>query len=354
MFKQITLMFIGGLLFLCMPLAHADFATVKVTGSIATTFFKTPTTDQKKRAMEDGRKNALDKYIAGLDSQRIKILNNMIEQLRQNLTTYVPQVVALDDGTWSNGYWTVGVQASIDEAQIEASVNQYMQTNGKKQNDINLSFIFVAREAAKVLKFKDKTTDRALTTEGNNEKSAETDNGSVGENTKVSEQVTGGSVEVKADQATYKSYIPENVSTKVSEIFNKANFSVIEPFEAGIDSKSFVADFVGSNEISDATKKAAVDAARQKGINYLAVATLDVGEQLIDQATGLKKSYVTVNGYVWDLNGKFTKKICSVGPVQYSGLGEDPQVAKTNALINSATAAAKDLVDQMRVKLNGL
>jgi DNA-binding protein Fis len=77
-----------------MSLAHADYAKVKVTGSIATTFFKTPTTDQKKRALEDARKNALDKYIAGLDSERVQILNNMIDQLRQNLTIYVPQVVA--------------------------------------------------------------------------------------------------------------------------------------------------------------------------------------------------------------------------------------------------------------------
>ena len=153
MFKQITLLLIGGFLFSSMPLAHADYATVKVTGSIATTFFKTPSTDQKKKALEDARKNALDKYIAGLDSQRIKILNNMIDQLRQNLTTYVPQVVALDDGSWSNGYWTVGVQGSIDEAQIEAAVNQYMQANGKKQSDTNLSFVFVAREAGSVMKF---------------------------------------------------------------------------------------------------------------------------------------------------------------------------------------------------------
>ena len=133
MFKQITLLLIGGFLFSSMPLAHADYATVKVTGSIATTFFKTPSVDQKKKALEDARKNALDKYIAGLDSERVKILNNMIDQLRQNLTTYVPQVVALDDGSWSNGYWTVGVQGSIDEAQIEAAVNQYMQANGKSR-----------------------------------------------------------------------------------------------------------------------------------------------------------------------------------------------------------------------------
>jgi len=93
-----------------------------------------------------------------------------------------------------------------------------------------------------------------------------------------------------------------------------------------------------------------IKTAKAKGLNYLAVATLDVGEQLVDQATGQQKVYVRVNGYIWDLNGKFIKKICSVGPVQYSGLGEDPKVAKTNALINAGTAAAKDLVDQLRVK----
>jgi hypothetical protein len=264
------------------------------------------------------------------------------------------RLLHVDDGSWSNGYWTVGVEASIDEGQIEAAVNQYAQAHGKKQNDSNLSFIFVARQAGSVRKFDDKKTERTVETEGNNQKSAESENEAVGENTKVLEKVTGGSVENKADQITYQSYIPEDVSSKVSEVFNKANFSVVEPFDAGIDSKSFVSDFVNSNEITDETKKTAIEAARKTGLNYLAVATLDIGEQLVDQATGLKKTYVRVNGYVWDLNGKFTKKICSVGPVQYSGLGEDPQVAKTNALINAATSAAKDLVDQMRVKVSGL
>ena len=67
--------------------------------------------------------------------------------------------MALDDGSWSNGYWTVGVQASIDEHQIEATVNQYMQTNGKKQDDSNLSFIFCSREAGSVRKFDAKKTE---------------------------------------------------------------------------------------------------------------------------------------------------------------------------------------------------
>jgi len=348
MLKQIMMVLIGGFLLSSATVAHAEYKQVKVIGRVETKFIRTATTGQKKLALEDARKKALDKYISELDSQRVRILNNVIDQLRQNLSTYVPEVVALDDGNWNDGYWTIGVQASINEAQIEEIVNKYSKASVKAQGETYLSFVFVAREADSVRKFDGKKTERVADSEAVN--TSESEDGSSGTSERVAEKITGGSVEKKADKITYRSYIPEDIGSKVSEVFNKAEYSVVESFEADIDPKSFAADFVDSDEISDATKKAAVEAAKKAGLNYLAVATLDVGEQIVDQATGLQKVYVRVNGYVWDLNGKFTKKICSVGPVQFSGLGEDPKVAKTNALINAASSAAKDLVDQLRLK----
>lgn len=349
MLKQIMAVLVGGILLFGATVAHAEYKKVKVIGQVETKFIRTATTGQQKLALEDARKKALDKYIADLDSQRVRILNNVIDQLRQNLATYVPEVVALDDGNWNNGYWTIGVEASINEAQIEEIVNKYIQSSVKKQGEETyLSFVFVAREADSVRKFEGKKTERASESEA--VKTSESEDGASGQSEKVTEKITGGSTEKKADKVTYRSYIPEDIGSKVSEVFNKAEYSVVEPFEAEIDTKSFVADFVEGDEITDATKKSAVEAAKSAGLNYLAVATLDVGEQIVDQATGMQKVYVRVNGYVWDLNGKFTKKICSVGPVQYSGLGEDPKVAKTNALINAASTAAKDLVDQLRLK----
>jgi len=347
MFKQITLLFIAGFLLSSTMVVYADYKKVKVVGQVETKFIKKATTGQKKQALENARKKALDKYIAGLDSQRVRILNNVIGQLYRKLDTYVPEILALDDGNWDNGYWSIGVEASINEAQIEEIVNAYSQSAIKKQGEFYLSFVFVAREADSVRKFDGKKTERTAESETVNVAS---EDGLSGDGVRVTEKITGGSVEKKADKISYQSYIPEDIGIKVTEVFNKAEFSVVEPFEAGIDSKSFTSDFVNSDEISDATKKAAVEAAKKADLNYLAVATLDVGEQLVDQATGLQKVYVRVNGYVWDLQGKFIRKICSVGPAQYSGLGEDPKVAKTNALINAASSAAKDLVDQLRLK----
>ena len=161
---------------------------------------------------------------------------------------------------------------------------------------------------------------------------------------------TEGSVEKTSEKIKYRSYIPEEIEAKVTEVLNKADFSVVPSFEAGLNSESFKKDYITANNISDITKKAAVDKAKEKGLNYLAIGVLDVGREDVDAATGSKKVYVSFTGYVLDLKGKFSKRVASIGPVQYSGLGENPTVAKINALNNAATAASKDLVDQLRVK----
>ena len=48
----------------------------------------------------------------------------------------------------------------------------------------------MAREAGSVKKFEGKKTERTIESEGNNQKTAESDNESVGENTKTLEKVT--------------------------------------------------------------------------------------------------------------------------------------------------------------------
>ena len=166
----------------------------------------------------------------------------------------------------------------------------------------------------------------------------------------VNEKTTSGSIDKKSEVVRYRSYSPEEIEAKVTEVFNKADFTVVPTFESGINRDKFLKDFSGGDDITDATKKETVDLTKTKGINLIAVAMLDVGREQIDSATGLSKVYVNVMGYILDSRGKFTKKIASVGPIQYSGLGENPKVAKVNALVSAGTSAAKDLVDQLRAK----
>ena len=423
MFKQISVLVLGALFLFCATsLSFAEYAKVKAIGSVETKFTKSATTGQKKLALEDAKKKALDKYLAGLDSQRLRIINNFKDELYKNINVYVPEIVSLNDGRWENGYWNIDVEASINESQIEELVNKYAQGSMKKKEEVYLSFVFVAREVEGVKAFKaeenDKTAENNAYKEnlGVNEKAsvATNEKASLATNEKASlatneqvdqnkqkkpgiintgsseevkyqgeatskyqgqgtaqyqgegaskyqgnvadtrnnvyEKTTSGSIDKKSEVVRYRIYTPEEIEAKVTEVFNKADFTVVPSFESGINKDKFIKDFSGGDDITDATKKEAVDLTKTKGINLIAVAMLDVGREQIDPATGLSKIYVNVMGYILDSRGKFTKKIASVGPLQYSGLGENPKVAKVNALVSASTSAAKDLVDQLRAK----
>jgi hypothetical protein len=85
-------------------------------------------------------------------------------------------------------------------------------------------------------------------------------------------------------------------------------------------------------------------------VNYFAVGTLDVGLNDVDPVTGNQRVHVSVRGQVWDISKKLPRRIASVGPVQYAGLGPDPEVAMRNALRLSASQSAKVIVDQLNAK----
>ncbi len=353
---------------------RAEYKKVRVVGSVKCSQTKHASSATQRKALEDAKKKALNKYLASLDSQRVRLLDKVKDDLYKNLDTYVIEVIPMDDGYWENGYWNVNAEASINEAQIEEMVNRFAQRKIQGKDEAYLAFVFVARETDSVMKYKDTVRDNfgANETSGAKNKASSKDSAqgkkigndtinesansknseseSVNETNYQADTLRGGSVEKKSDSIKYKTYTSDDLDNKISEIFNKAEFAVVPSFEAGIDTNGFTGDFITKNQVSPQTQMAAVNAARSKGISYLAVGSLDVGEQLVDPATGMQKAYVRVNAFIWDLNGKFVRKVCSVGPVQYSGTGEDPMVAKTNALINAGTAAAKDLVDQLRAK----
>jgi len=436
---------------------------VKVKGIIETKN-KKPKPDEKKSALQNGKVQALKKYISGLDSQRLQILNELMPEIQANLDTYILESTNLSDGEYINGQWEINLEVSINDAQIEQLVNSRMKDKMAQKDETYLSFVYVAREVGSVEKFdasiskqqnantkisgdrtvsantntQTETNSKTLTnvdqtnasasqsntkintdsaqntnqssdtisgkvtsrydddnvkakvTISGSESTSSTDTnstldqtvntsqtGASTSNTKVtvkgSENVntntttntslnqttdvttstqTSGSTMKKSEELAYRGYNPSEIDTKVTEIFNKASFEVVPAYEVNITPEQFATDFATLNEISSSTQKEATNLAREGGLDFLAIGMLDVGREETDPVTGQYKIYVKVNGYIMDLRKKFAVKICSVGPVQYSGFGENPTVAKTNALIEASTKASKDLVDQLRVKLS--
>ncbi len=301
----------------------------------------------KEAALVAARGAAFEKYVAGLDSQRVQLIMAVSPQIYANLQAYVPEIVPIGEPEKSGKLWNVYVMASINEAQIEQLISQGTSQPALAQTpaaeSLPLSFVFVARTVKDVQSFKAREVSRSEAKE--NKTVSES-----GELTHSASMETGGSFTQKGEKVGYESCNMTDVNAKVTEVFTKANFEVVSPAEIGLESKEFSDNYVANDNLTSEMEMKAKNAARTKELPLLVLSTMTVGREEIDSASGMKKRTVTITAQIFDTRSKFTKTIASVGPIQYYGMGENPSVAETNALVTAATTAAKDLIDQLRVK----
>jgi hypothetical protein len=346
--------------------AQAELVKVKGKGEIAytTSHFKPGSADELA-AITEAKKDALKRYAADFDSARFELYKKIEPEMLANIDQYVTDYTQLDqqDDKVSKHY-TVFIEASINSTAIENAIAKSSGVNAPaaastataKQDASYMTFVFVARELASRKDFDAKRT----TVEINESSEAGAQKNKVAEDAQSAEtsldkssvvkNTTGGNTETKAEDLTYRVTTVTEVDNAVNSVLTKASYEVVDPVDAGLDVESFKNDFSGGSDISPATRTAAIKNCKDKGINYIAIANMDVGLPEKDEATGLTRVYVTVTAKVSDLSPKFPKTVASIAGIPYAGLGSDPQVAKQNALNEAATRSASELVDQLRMK----
>jgi hypothetical protein len=145
------------------------------------------------------------------------------------------------------------------------------------------------------------------------------------------------------------------MNATMSQVFSDSGFEVYDYRDVsaqcgGVAPESVYKVFSTSDILSRELRKSAFDAAKRCTANTFATGTLDIGLQDTDPVTGQRRVYVSVRAQVNDVSGPLPRLLASVGPVQYSGLGPDQQVAMRNALINAASEAAKEISNQLKSK----
>ena len=118
----------------------------------------------------------------------------------------------------------------------------------------------------------------------------------------------------------------------------------------GVEPKRFQAEFVQADELSPQTRALVINAARECEVRYFATGTVDTEVASVDPVTGNQKVFVSVRTQLWDTSKKLPRKIASVGPKQYSGLGPNQHVASLNALALATRDVTRTLVDQLNAK----
>ena len=368
--KLLTIILLG--ITMLFSVAYLQAAVkVKVKATVETKKNK-PKPEEIKAAVYEAKILAVKKYASEKDTRKRELINELMPEIEKNIDNYILEINYLNDGTKTNGVWEQLLEVTIDDVQLELINKKKMKDVMEMAEPTYISFVYVAREVAAVetkgqtIK-KDIATKSDVSASGQVATSGETKS-DISSSDKIS---TSSKAEINVDKSTshagslvysqsvvnasegisYRIFNPAEIDAKVTEVFNKANFEVVPAYEVGILPEKFAYDFAALNEITSSTQKEATDIAREAGLDFLAVAMLDVGREEIDPVSGGSKVYVKVNGYILDLRKKFAVKVCSAGPYQFSGIGSNPTVAKTNALIEAAKNASQDLVDQLRVKL---
>jgi|LGOV01.1.fsa_nt_gb hypothetical protein len=343
-------------------LAMANMVTQQGVGQVNYTGWGGPSAKVKQEAIEKAKKSAIKKYTASFSTSKMMNYGKIRSKVEADLDRYITEFIVLDDDTDKSAKrYSVVIDASINAPLIEVELQKISAVHNVAAYEKSyLSFVFVAREVISRKSFDARRSQRTVE-ESSVEESEDTYSdgqqiGYAGDMRRDSVTTTGGSTVQKSDQFEYEVSNAADIDAAMTNIFSDGGYEVVEAVYLQEDSgglvnvEDFMEDFRFGDDISGATRRNAAKGCRSLDIQYFAIGTLDVGARDIDPVSGMTRVYVSVNGKVMDLRGRFPKTVASVGPVQYAGLGPDIIVARRNALRQAGEHAAHDLTSKMQAK----
>ena len=341
--------------------AHAQNIEIRAVGTIpydGSFFSSEPSDADKKKAIESAKINAWKKYVATFSGAKQNLVMANQEAVNANLDNFITEPVIIDKKVDPNlKTYSVVVRIGINAGMVDQFLErQSVGVNGSagaggapvRSKDSLFSFLFMARKASSIRQFDARQTkiQEAST-------SASTDdNGGV---TARSTKTTGGSTLKKADDVSYSVSSSQDIDSAMGQVLNTSNIEY-----AGYDDvvancngpavSQFKNEFVNNDELAPQTRSKIISAARDCGVKYFAYGTIDTEMSDVDSVSGSQRVYVSVRSQLWDISQKLPRKIGSIGPIQYSGLGPNQNVAGRNALALAAKETARGIVDQLNAK----
>lgn len=311
-----------------------------------------PTDEEKKIALNEAKKNAWKNFVAKQNASQQQMIAKNEQYFLDNIDKFVIDVVVLNVAKDSD-LKTLNVVARVGFNDV--AVSQYLQqtsvgsaASSQKGDGSAFTFLFMARKQTSIKQFDARRTDVKRSTSANTVAA----DGAV---TNESVTQSGGNTQRKEDEVTYAVSSNQDLDTAVGEVVTAAGVEYI-----GYDDivsncsapapKSFQNEYVSSDEMSPKTRASVISAVRSCEVQYFATGTVDTGVASIDSVSGNQQVFVSVRAQLWDVSKKLPRKVGSVGPKQFSGLGPDQSIAAKNALALAAKDLAQTLVDQLNSK----
>lgn len=347
-------------LLLAVSFAKAESYETKAAGTVTfqgSLFSKKPKPEVKQEALAQAKDAAWSEYVSKMSGATKDLYLSMQDAFISNLDTYISVTIVneeLDDKDKAKMRYTVWVRAKIDDSAVQSVLRTNSAAGQQASGDGSLfAFVFVSREVIARTEYEDKKTDiSASESAAVSEENVAVSGNSVSESSEQSSMTkttTGGSTEKKADKLQYAVASSQDINAAMSNVLSTAGFEIVEYDDVvsecgGTEREVIMEEFSESDDMSRKSRKGAISGSRECEVMLFATGTLDIGKSDTDPASGNSRVYVSARAQVWSLEKKLPKKVASVGPVQYPGLGPDDKVAMRNALIIAAEEAAKEIV----------
>ncbi len=282
----------------------------------------------------------------------LKVKDEMDSHIRDYVIKYVVLDSEKDSGTKR---FKVVVRATINETKVlNYLINKGEQSPTAEQ--AYLTFVFVARELESVSSQHEKTNAISDTNSKRIEKAGSDSHRELSEINTNSTSTKSRETRYN-DQRIWRVSTANEINVAIGDVFTDANYLVIdadlleEETSYLLDVENFIRDYEQGNDVTAQTRREALKGLKSLDdpIDYLAIGTLDVDEQLQDEVTGNIKVPVSVTAQILAIH-KRGAAVAKVGPVQYFGLGPTAIVAKNNALKLAAEDVAKQLVAKLSAK----
>ncbi len=323
-------------------------------------FSKEPSAELRQQGVAAAKASAWNRYTATFNPARMKRYKAIQKDILTHIDEYIIDYSILDEAVNKDTQlFSIAIRANINEAALDARLNTADSGPVSSGGGQMFSFVFAARETATLKSFDDRKSAIRM---DESELDANRSGGMRGGGASVSESstsmnkiTTGGSTLRQADDRTYRVRSGSDVDAALSETLSGYGFDVVgypDVYSScgGPDPDVISKEFASADEMTAGSRKSAIASARACDVRYFSVGTLDIGLSDVDPVTNNKRVFVSVRSQVWDIRSKMPRRVASVGPIQYSGLGPDSEVASRNALRIAAEQTARTIVDQLNSK----
>lgn len=313
---------------------------------------KKPSDIDKQAAIAEAKRTAWRNFVAKQNPAVQESISKNNQYFQNNLDQFITDTTIIDFFDDKNlKTLTVAVRVGFNDTAVRQFLQQSSVSNNNqtmRSSDSVFTFLFMARKQTSIKQFGERVTEIQKSTTARNVAA----DGAVSRDSIVQ---SGGNTLRKEDEVTYSVSSNQDLDSAMGEVISTSGIEYVA-YEDTVSNcgapapKSFQNEYVSSDEMSPKTRNAVISALKSCDVRYFAVGTVDSGVSSRDPVSGGYQVYVSVRAQLWDISQKLPRKVGSVAPKQYSGIGPDQGIASKNALNKAAKDLATSLVDQLNAK----